>query len=192
MFLRLPVATVVLAVALSACSSGGSAVPDRQQVKPAKAPDGWTTSTLDGVTLATPATWQKGETTQATATLRSTPWRAPMVDGASPAGVEVRVISKPQQNAEKNAMALAISAMAQLQGGRIDPVEISWPNAEKSYYLAYEAIYGATEKKRSYVNRTVVHDLADGRQIQVSSLVEKGLEESIPDRVLSTVQLPKA
>ena len=190
MFLRLAAPLAILVLAMSACSSG-SDIPDDQSVRPSKAPAGWTADTLEDLRFATPAAWEQGETKQLTKTLESTSWRAPEVAGISPAGVEVRIISTPQQKAEKAVKALAVNAMAQLQGGRIEPEAITWPHAETGFYIAYEATFGATvANPKKYVTRTAVFDLADGRQIQVTSVSLKGEQDTTPDRVISTLKLP--
>jgi hypothetical protein len=192
MLLRLSTVLVAAALAMTACSSG-SGVPDDQVIKPAESPAGWTTTKLDTVTLATPAGWTKDETKKATDTLSSTTWRAPLVDGVAPGGVEVREISKPQQKAEKAARALALNAMATLDGGKIEPKAITWPGAtdDGAYYLSYEATTGTPDAKSTFVTRTLVLDVEDGSQIQVTSLMKKGTDKTVPEKVLSTVTLPE-
>lgn len=195
MILRLSAVLLLAAVSMSACTSG-SDVPGDQVLQPIKAPAGWTSTKFDDLSIATPSGWTKGATQKATETMDTTTWRAAPVagadpGGAAPSGVEVREISRPQQNAKKAARALAISATATMQGGAIEPVPIAWPNAETAYYLSYDAVVGEPDQQKTYVTRTVVFDLANGHQVQVTSVAEKGSDVKVPDRVLSTVKLVK-
>lgn len=194
MNLRLTTALLLAALTVVGCS-GGDDVPDDQVVKPAAAPGGWTETDLGPVTVAAPAEWEKQESTQPTETLTSTAWRAAEVDGASPGGMEVRVISAPQQSADKAAQALAISAMSTLEGageeGALEPEEVVWPNAKAAYYLAYTSSIttAADAPPSAYLTRTLVLDLADGSQVQVTALAEESAGAEAPDRAVSSVQL---
>ncbi len=183
--------TIALAVVLlSACGSGED-VPENQAIKPAEMPSGWTRTDLDIVSVATPPAWEKGETEKATETMDTTTWRQPESGGTSNSGLEVRVISKPQQPAEKAAQALAGSAMAQLEAGRVDPEPITWPDAKDAYYLGYKPTFGPTDDKTTYVARTFVLDLEGGQQVQVTAIAPDDSEDGakLPEQVLSTVQL---
>ena len=189
--LRVPAIIAVSALALSACS-GSDSIPKDQELQPVSSPSGWKPATLDGVKVSAPADWTKGATTQASATLKSTVWRAAEVNGVAPGGMEVRVISKPQQNAEKAALALSISASASLQGGKIDPEKITWANAKSAYYYTTTISAGLTGSQTKFTSATTVFDLSDGRQIQVTALAEKGSQQADPTMVLGTVRLPKS
>jgi hypothetical protein len=182
--------TIALAVALlSACGSGDD-VPDDQAIKPGSTPSGWTRTDLKAVTVAAPPAWQKGPTKPATETMDITTWQHPVAGGTSDGGLEVRVISKPQQKAEKAAKALAVSAMAGLESGKVEPKSITWPDAKTAFLLSYTATIGPADTKKSYLTRTFVLDLDDGRQVQVTSLAaEDSGDTKLPERVLSTVRL---
>lgn len=183
------IALLLIASLLGACSSGDD-VPDDQVIKPGAAPSGWERADLGIVSVAVPSTWEKDDTTSATETMDVTTWRLPNDDGTASSGLEVRVISKPQQPAEDAAQALAVSAMAQLQGGKVDPKAITWPQAADAYYLAYDATFGPTDKKDTYVTRTLVLDLEGGQQVQVTSLApDSSSDAKLPERVLGTVEL---
>ncbi len=184
------VAIAMVVLLLTACGSGED-VPDDQEIKPASTPSGWTKTDLGAVTVAAPPAWEKGETKKATQTMAVTTWQHPVAGGTSDAGLEVRIISKPQQNAEKAAKALAVSAMAQLESGKVEPKAITWPGATDAFLLSYQPKFGPTEaKKKSYVSRTFVFDLEDKRQVQVTSLAaEDSGDTKLPERVLSTVRL---
>jgi len=188
MLLRPTLAIAAVALMLSACSSGED-IPSDQVIKPTKAPSGWTTTDLGPVKIAAPTTWTKGDTKAATATVKITTWRASAV-GTSTSGMEVKVISKPQQNAKKAATAIAVNAMAVLKGGSINPEQISWPHAKDAYYFDYNATSGTTPT--TYATRTVVFDLADGSQVQVTALAAKGSTDAgAPKRALESVVLDK-
>lgn len=189
MLLRPTLAITAAALMLSACSSGGG-IPSDQVIKPAAAPAGWTTTDLGPVNVSAPATWTKGETSAASSTVEVTTWRADAVGATSSSGMEVKVISKPQQNAKKAATAIAVSAMALLKGGSITPEQITWPEAKDAYYLDYDATSGTPAA--TYATRTVVFDLADGSQVQVTSLAAQGSSESgSPKRALESVVLDR-
>lgn len=188
--IRVPLVIAVAALAFSACS-GSDSIPKDQGLQPVSTPSGWTTTALAGVKVSAPAEWTKGETKQATATMKTTTWRAAEVEGIAPGGMEVRVISKPQQNAKKAALALSLSASATLQGGNIDPEQITWPNAELAYFYSTVITAGLPGKESKFASSTSVFDLADGRQIQVTSLVKKGSTQADPTKVLGTIKLPK-
>lgn len=181
---------IVLAVALlSACGSGDN-VPDDQAIKPGSTPSGWTRIDLKAVTVAAPPAWQKGDTKAATETMDVTTWQHPVAGGPSVGGLEVRVISRPQQNAEKAARALAVSAMAGLESGKVEPKSITWPDAKTAFLLSYKATIGPADTKKTYVTHTFVFDLDDGRQVQATSLAaEASGDAKLPERVLSTVRL---
>ena len=190
MKIRMGVLVLVAGLTLSACFGGGEGeIPEDQVIKPASAPSGWEDNDLDVVSVSSPAAWEEQPATEPTETLTSTTWRAPEVDGASPGGMEVRVISDPQQGAEKAATALAISAMSTLGTGKVDPVEVTWPKAVAAYYLSYDAQVPTDPAKptetTTYASRALVLDLGDGSQVQVSSLVAG--DEKLPDDVLRTV-----
>jgi hypothetical protein len=168
-------------------------VPDDQAIKPAPTPSGWKTTTLDGVTVAAPPAWEKGATKAATTTMKITTWQHPSSDGTSDQGLEVRVISKAQQSAAKAAKALAVSAMAELDAGKVEPKQLTWPDTKDAFLLSYKATFGPADKKQTYDLRTFVLDLENGRQVQVTSLVSDDLSEpKLPERVLSTVRLKAA
>lgn len=191
--MRLTTVLLLAALAMTGCSGGEEDVPDDQPIKPASAPSGWTTTDLGPISIATPPEWEKQPAQEPSQTMTSTTWRAKEVDGTSPGGVEVRVISKPQQDAGKAAKALAINAMATLQGGDVEPEKVVWPQSELAYYIAYTSQV-AVEKdpaapRKPYVTRTLVLDLADGSQVQVNSLVDEASGEKLPDQVLSSVKL---
>jgi hypothetical protein len=184
------VCVVIALLVLSACGSGGDDVPDDQAIKPASTPSGWTRTDLKAVSVAAPPAWEKGDTKAATETMDVTTWRHPVSGGTSDSGLEVRVISKPQQEAAKAAKALAISAMAGLESGKVEPERITWPGAKTAYLLSYTAAVGPGEQKQKFLTRTFVLDLADGQQVQVTSLaVDGSADAKLPERVLSTVKL---
>lgn len=184
------VCVVIALLVLSACGSGGDDVPDDQAIKPASTPSGWTRTDLKAVSVAAPPAWEKGDTKAATETMDVTTWRHPVSGGTSDSGLEVRVISKPQQEAAKAAKALAISAMAGLESGKVEPEKITWPGAKTAYLLSYTAAVGPGEQKQKFLTRTFVLDLADGQQVQVTSLaVDGSADAKLPERVLSTVKL---
>jgi hypothetical protein len=188
MLLRPTLTIVAAALLLSACSSSDG-IPSDQVVKPTNAPAGWTTTDLGPVKVSAPTTWTKGETTDASSTVKVTTWRA-SATGTSSSGMEVKVISKPQQNAKKAATTIAVNAMALLKGGSINPEQISWPNAKDAYYFEYDATSGTPPA--SYATRTVVFDLADGSQVQVTALAAKGSPDSAaPKRAVESVVLAK-
>lgn len=189
MFLRIPMMMTVATIVLIACSSG-AVVPDDQVIKPSKAPTGWTTTDLGELTIAAPAEWKKDATLASTKTTDVTTWRSDNVGpGELPSGIEVKVISTPQQPADKAAEAIAVSAMALLESGRIDPVEITWPAAESGFYLAYDAKFGAVGNESNFTVRTSVFDLVNGYQIQVTSIALQGTDSKTPDRILESVKL---
>jgi hypothetical protein len=104
--------------------------------------------------------------------------------------MEVKVISTPQQNARRAATAIAVNAMATLRGGKIKPQQITWPHARDAYYFDYNATTGTPAA--TYATRTVVFDLADGSQVQVTALAAKGSSEAAaPRRALDSVVLEK-
>ncbi len=187
--LRTTILAVVTLLALTACGGSDSGAADQGLTKVA-AQAGWTTTKLDGITISAPHEWTKGKTTQATPTMKSTVWRAAAVAGTAPGGMEVRVISKPQQNAKKAALALSISASASLNAGKIDPEKIVWPRAKSAYFYATVITAGPTGKESKFSSATVVFDLPDGRQIQVTSLARQGTKQAEPTTVLGTIRLP--
>jgi hypothetical protein len=192
MLLRPTLVIAAIAVLLSACSSSDGSVPEDQVIVPAKAPSGWTTTDLGPAKIAAPSGWTKDETKKLSATISSTTWRSAPVDGASPSGMEVKVITKPQQAAKKAAKSLAVSAMALLKSGSVEPEQITWPEAKDAYYLDYKAKSGPAGKQQEYATRTAVFDLADGTQVQVTALaLTGGTEVSAPKRVLESVVLDK-
>ncbi|MGH3459344.1 hypothetical protein [Aeromicrobium sp.] len=195
MNLRLTTTLLLVVLAMSGCASDED-VPEDQALRPASAPSGWTTNDLGPVSVATPAEWEKQPPAKPTQTMTTTTWRAKEVDGTSPGGMEVRVITKPQQGAKKAAQALAVSAMASLAGGDIEPEKIVWPNAELAYYLAYTAKVPVetdpAAPKKSYIARTAVFDLADGSQIQVTALVDEAQGAKVPEQALSTVKFAES
>lgn len=188
MLFRPTLAIVAVALLVSACSSSDG-IPSDQVIKPTKAPSGWTTTDLGPVKVSAPTTWTKGETTNASTTVKITTWRA-SATGTSSSGMEVKVISKPQQKAKKAATAIAVNAMALLKGGSINPEQISWPNAEDAYYFDYDATSGTPSA--TYATRTVVFDLADGSQVQVTALAAKDSSDApAPKRAVESVVLDK-
>lgn len=196
---RVTIAVAGLLMALTACSGGdGGDVPDDQELVPSAAPSDWEEADLGPVSVAAPPDWERGEDTQPTETITQSVWRAPEVDGLSGGGLDVKVISTPQQSTEKNAKSLAISAMAMLQAGDVEPVEIEWPGAEEAYLLEYESkltTRPATaedpepqplDEPLTLITRTLVLGLADGSQVQVTALSSTSAE--LPDQaVASTV-----
>jgi len=181
---------IALLVLLTACGSGGDDVPDDQAIKPASTPSGWDRTDLKAVTVAAPPEWEKGATKAATETMDVTTWRHAASGGTSDSGMEVRVISKPQQKAAKAAKALAISAMAGLEASKVEPKKITWPGAETAYLLSYMATLGQDDQKQKFLTRTFVLDLADGQQVQVTALAIEGSSDAkLPEHVLSTVKL---
>jgi len=194
--LRLTTVLLLAALAMAGCSGGDEDVPDNQPVKPASAPSDWTTTDLGPVSIATPPEWEKQPSTEPSQTMTATTWRAKEVDGISPGGVEVRVISSPQQDAGKAAQALAINAMSTLQAGDVEPEKIVWPRSELAYYIAYTSEVPVetdpAAPRKPYVTRTLVLDLADGSQVQVNALVDEDSDEKLPDQVVSTAKLAEA
>lgn len=203
---RVTIAVAGLLMALTACSGGDAAdggdVPDDQELTPSAAPSDWEEVDLGPVTVSAPPEWQRGEDTQPTETITQTVWRAPEVDGISSGGLDVKIISKPQQSTAKNAESLAISAMAMLQAGKTEPVEIEWPDAEEAYLLEYESkltTRPATQENPTpqpldepitLITRTLVLGLADGSQVQVTALSSQGAD--LPEQaVASTVVAPQ-
>lgn len=169
--------TIPLAVALSlllASCGGAEDVPEDQVVKPGGTPSEWTSTEFATVTVSTPPEWKKQPEQQQTQTMASTTFRAAEVDGMSPGGMEVRIISKPQQPAKETAKSLGVSAMAQLQAGKVEPVEIVWPKTESAWFLEYEATVpidpAKPEETSTFATATLVLDLADGSQVQVNAL----------------------
>lgn len=190
------------ALALSACSFGEDGdVPDDQSVRPGEAPAGFEPTDLDVVSVATPPEWEQQPATEPAANIVSTVWRGPLSDGTATAGLDVRVITDPQQPAEDAATALGVSAMAALGGSEAEPVEVVWPGATSAWLLAYDAqvpVAGAdptatptpsatpdAAKSPPLTTRTLVLDLADGRQLQITALSDAGPE--LPEQVLSSV-----
>ena len=191
--MRLTTVLLLTVLAMTGCSGGEEDVPDDQPVKPASAPSGWTSNDVGPISLATPPEWEKQPSTEPSQTMTATTWRAKEVDGASPGGVEVRVISKPQQDSRKASKSLAINAMATLQAGDVEPEKVVWPQSELAYYIAYTSKVAVetdpAAPRKPYVTRTLVLDLSDGSQVQVNALVEESSGEKLPDQVLSTVKL---
>lgn len=202
MNLRLAAALLATAFALSACSGsdsdseGTATVPDDQVIQPADGtPSGFTETDLGAVSIAVPSDWDKQPETKPADNITSTVWRGQVQDGIATGGVDVRVITDPQQPADKAAQALAISAMATLGGRNIEPQEIVWPKASSAYFLEYEAqapIPTASPSASAspavtpeLATRTLVLDLADGTQVQVTALSADS--QDVPAEVLSTV-----
>ncbi|MCR4513536.1 hypothetical protein [Aeromicrobium sp. 50.2.37] len=200
MKLRLAAVLAVTALAASACSGSDSeepaTVPDDQVIQPADGtPSGFTETDLGAVSIAVPSDWDKQPEAQPAENITSTVWRGQLQDGIATGGVDVRVITNPQQPADKASQALAISAMATLGGRNIEPQEIVWPKASSAYFLEYEAqapIPTASPSPSAspavtpeLATRTLVLDLADGTQVQVTALSADS--EDVPAEVLSTV-----
>lgn len=184
--IRLIVATAVVALTLGGCSSSDG-VPADQVITPRTPPAGWTSSDLGPVKVSAPRSWTKAAAAAISSTVTTTTWRA-SPSGRSSSGMEVTVISRPQQNARKAATAIAINAMAVLDGGHITPERIAWPHAARAYYFDYTATSGSPAV--AYATRTVVLDLSDGSQVQVTALAAKGSSESqAPKRALESVAL---
>lgn len=191
MTLRLT-AVLLAAALLTVGCSGSDDVPDDQAIKPAAAPSGWTETELGPVTVSTPPEWTQQPTTQPAANLESTTWRAAEVDGVSAGGLDVRVITSPQQDARKAATALGISAQAELGARDAEPEEVVWPNAEAAYLLAYTSQVPTSadgSNPQPYRTRSLVLDLADGTQVQVTALVDEAQGAGLADDALSTVVL---
>lgn len=187
------IGAVAAVMVLTACS-GDADVPDDQVLKPSDStPSGFDESDLGVVTIAVPDDWEKQPETRPAANLVSTTWRGPVVDGIATAGVDVRVITDPQQPADRAAEALAISAMAALDAGRVEPEEVEWPDATTGAYLAYTSTVPTTtpsagttpSRSPELATRTLVLDLADGTQVQVTALSADS--PKVPEQVLSSV-----
>lgn len=185
---RLLLSLAAAALALTACS-GGDTVPDDQAIKPAdKAPSGWEKAEVGPVTLAVAPTWEE-QPPASQEGIESTAWRGPEDDdGIATGGVEVRLVPSPQQDVEKAAESLAISAMAGLGAGRVEPEPVTWPNAEQAFLLEYDStirMRPATaqdptppplDEPVTFVTRTLVLSLADGSQVQVTALSPQAAE----------------
>lgn len=177
---------------LSACSSEPS-VPDDQVIKPASAPSGWTTDDLGVLSISTPESWEKQPSTQPADNIESTAWRTGVDDeGRASGGLEIKVITGPQAPADKAAENLAVSALATVRSGTVEPVSIVWPDADDAWYLAYTSKVGLPDDEVAYPTRTMVLDLDDDTQLQVTVLVEEGGDEDVVDEVLSTLKLTPA
>ena len=207
MTLRLAATLLVTVLAAAACSGpdadGEVTVPDDQVLQPAEGtPSGFTEADLGAVRIAVPSDWEQQPEATPAENITSTVWRGRVVDGAATGGVDVRVITDPQQQADDAAEALAISAMATLGGRDVEPQTIVWPGAERASYLEYDAVVptaaptaaptpGATPSPSAspagptLATRTLVLDLADGTQVQVTALSADS--EDVPAEVLSTV-----
>lgn len=198
MTLRLAAVLAATVLAVGACSGSDPdeprTVPDDQVVQPADGtPSGFTETDLGAVSIAVPSAWQQQPETKPAPNIVSTVWRGPVVDGTATSGVDVRVVTDPQQGAEKQSEALAASAMATLGGRSVEPQEVVWPKAKRAYYVEYEATVptatsspGATSTTTpKLATRTLVLDLADGSQVQVTALSAD--DEDLPAQVLSTV-----
>lgn len=187
---RLLVALVVPIVLLSACG-GSEAVPDDQELQPSSsAPSGWKSTTLERLSVAAPPEWVEDASTTPKKGMSITAWRTPPVDGRSAAGMEVREITKPDHDAETAAEALAVNAMATMEGGKPDTMKIVWPNATEAWTFSNEIKAGATaDDKLTYVSTTFVADLDDGSQVQVLVFTEKGQSDDLGAQVLATIEL---
>ncbi len=196
---RLAAVLAAAVLTVSACSGSDSeepkTVPSDQVIQPADGtPSGFTETDLGAVRIAVPSSWDQQPEAKPAENIVSTVWRGPVVDGTATSGADVRVITDPQQDAEKQSQALAASAMATLGGRNVEPQEVVWPKAISAYYLEYEATVptataspGATPATTTpeLTTRTLVLDLADGSQVQVTSLSAE--DEDLPAQVLSTV-----
>lgn len=187
--LALAAATALL---LSACSSEPS-VPDDQVVKPASVPSKWSTEDLGVLSVSAPASWDLQPATKPAKNITSTTWRTGVDDdGRASGGLEVKVITDPQAPAEKAAESLAVSALATLRSGTVDPLSIVWPDATDAWYLAYTATVGLPDDEVAYPTRTMVLDLDEKTQVQVTVLTAEGTDEKVIDQVLTTVKLTPA
>lgn len=195
---RLIAGLLATAVVLSACSDSEdpATVPDDQVIQPAGSiPSGSTEADLGAVSVAVPSEWEKQPETKPAENIVSTVWRGPVVDGAATAGVDVRVITDPQQSATKAAKALSISAMAALGARDVEPQEVVWPKATLASYLEYSSVVTSAPPSASpsatpaatpeLATRTLVLDLADGRQVQVTALSADS--EDVPAQIISSV-----
>lgn len=187
---------VALALALplmmTAACTGSEGVPDSQQLRPTAAPSGWQPTDLGMLSIAAPPDWTKAGTTEPEDGTKITTWRTTPVDGKSTAGMEVREISVPDNKAALAVKALAVNAMATMQGGKPDPAEITWPNAAEAWMLHNDVTFGPTpDQRETYDSATLVADREDGTQVQVILFVKKGTDDDLALRVLSTVKLVK-
>jgi hypothetical protein len=189
---RLLVALVVPLFLLAACG-GSEDIPDDQELQPASAPSGWVTSSLDLLSLSAPAEWTKDDSTSPEKGMTVTAWRTPPVDGQSSAGMEVREITKPDHAAEDAAEALAVNAMATMQGGKPDTEEIAWPAAKEAWTFSNEIVTGPDSgNEQTYVSTTFVADLDDGSQVQVLVFTKKGESDDLGAQLLGTIKLMTA
>ncbi|WP_332642749.1 hypothetical protein [Aeromicrobium sp.] len=189
---RLLVALVVPLVLLTACG-GSEGIPDDQELQPASAPSGWDTSTLDLLSLAAPPEWTKDASTSPEKGTTVTAWRTAPVDGQSSAGMEVREITKPDHDAETAAEALAVNAMATMQGGKPDTEQIVWPTAKDAWTFSNEIVAGLDSgNEQTYVSTTFVADLDDGTQVQVLVFTKKGDADDLGAQLLGTIKLMTA
>lgn len=192
MRVRVLAVAAVAALLLTACSSEPS-VPDDQVLKPASAPSGWTTDDLGVLSVSTPESWEKQPSTQPAENVESTAWRTGVDDkGRASGGLEVKVITDPQSPADEAAENLAASALATLRSGTVEPVSIVWPDAIDAWYLAYTSKVGLPDDEVAYPTRTMVLDLDEETQVQLTVLIEEGDDEAVIDEVLSTVRLAPA
>lgn len=189
---RLLVALVVPIVLLTACG-GSEAVPDGQEPRPASAPSGWKINSLERLSVATPPEWTKDAPTSPKKGMSVTAWRTPPVDGRSVAGMEVREITTPDHEAETAAEALAVNAMATMEGGKPDIEKIVWPDANEAWTFSNEIKAGPNaDEKLTYVSTTFVADLDDGSQVQVLVFTEEGQSDALGAEVLATIELMTA
>lgn len=183
--------TAVL-LAVSACSGDG--VPDDQVLQPADGtPDGFAAADLGAVGVAVPEGWDRQPAATPAPNIESTVWRGPLSGGRASEGADVRVITDPQQPADDACTSLAASAMATLGARGVEPDAVVWPDADLACSLSYDTRMVSPGTPTSatvpaLVTRTLVLDLADGTQVQVTVLSGDDGGEVAED-VLSTVRV---
>ncbi len=186
---------LVSMLALTACGGSDEAeVPDDQELRPAAAPDGWEVTDLGPVSVATPPEWTN-EGTDELDGISGTMWRqtpAGQPDaGYALAGLQVRVIDSPQQDAEKAATAQGIDAMATMGADAPEPEELVWPGARSAYLLELDTELedGPEGPGSPYTTWIVVYDLENEQQVQVTAIVAEGEDTAVPEQALASVEL---
>ncbi|MDT0200727.1 hypothetical protein [Nocardioides sp. AE5] len=147
-------------------------------------PDGWERVEAGPLSIAIPPDWTEAEPDTEGGYL----WRSEEIDGAAMGGLEVLVAETSGQSAEKNAKSVAISAMATMQTGKVEPEQFELDGAVDAWLVEFEATMAGpdgVEAERSL--RVLVAEFDDGSQARVTAIGEPGSD--VADQVIDSVEV---
>lgn len=179
-------------LALVACGSGNGeqAVPGNQVIKPSAADSAWTTTSVDGVEISVPTTWQKtGPITPGPGAEMFT-FQTETNSFGTRGGAQLMTLDNYQHKAADLVENITSEARAVAGAKEITETQLVWPGADDAWLVTYVAYPPSNGEVAPHPTEVLVLDLPGGGQAQATvTSLDEDFEPQHMHEILGTVTI---